>query len=83
MAGIAKVNEKFLAHLLKGDERCKYPIGSRVMKMDSEEKDLHTPGTQGKVIGNLYDEELGAGYLVNFDGTPAPTFLMGTKLMGL
>lgn len=82
MAGIAEVSQEFLERLLEGDPRCKHSIGSSVIKMDSEDGDLHTPGVQGKVLGNIFEETSGMdAYLVQFGEDPAPTFLIGKKLM--
>ena len=84
MAGIAGVNQEFMDHLKKGDPRCSYPLESRVIKMDSEKNDLHEPGKQGIVKGNIYMNSDGIvleGYLVLFDGDPAETFLMKEKII--
>lgn len=84
MAGISVIPKELVELLLKGDPRCKHPIGSQVMKMDTESGDLHTPGVQGKVIGSIYSEELEMdSYLVLFGDDPAPTFLAGKKLMSI
>jgi len=84
MAGIAEVSQEFLERLLEGDPRCKHSIGSSVMKMDSDLGDLHTPGVQGKVLGSIFNEETGLDcYLVQFGNDPAPTFLIGKKIIGL
>ena len=84
MAGIMEVPKEFLDLMLQGDPRCKFPIGASVMKMDSEEGDLHTPGVQGKVVGNIYNEETGIdAYLVRFGEEPAATFLVGKKLIAV
>jgi len=70
----------------KGDHRCKYGIGSSVIKLDGDDADLHKPGEQGVVTGSMYMIHEGEGlegYLVQFNGTPAETIIMGKKLMGL
>ena len=70
----------------KGDPRCEFAIGRKVMKLDGDAGDMHAPGTQGEVTGNKYVEHEGVGmecYLVQFNGTPVETFIIKPKLIGL
>lgn len=81
------VTKEMLDAFKVGDPKCTFPIDSRVMKMDSDAEDIHSPGTSGKVTGNLSivgpNGILMETYLVMFDGTPAETFIMKEKLIAL
>lgn len=70
--------------LYEGNPKCSIPIGSEVVKSFSEEKDEHKVGTKGRVIGNMYIEHIvsttNEAYLVQFEGSERPVFIIGTKI---
>lgn len=75
--------DKMVDLMTRGDPQCKIPIGSRVMKVAGDEKDHHSIGETGKVVGNIHDERVGDAYLVLFESEAFPTFIMGEKIMQL
>ena len=85
---IVEENKEMETFLKKGDERCSIAIGSQVVKSLCEEGDGTPLGTSGIVEGSCYltDDMLplnvtcNEAYLVQFDGFPAPTFIVGTKI---
>ena len=84
MGSIAEVPKEFISLLRQGDNRCEFKIGQRVMKMDSLLGDLHAPGKQGVVAGNIFmEKENTECYLILFDGDPKETFIIKSKLIGL
>lgn len=63
-----KMVEEFIAKMMEGDSRCPIPIDAIVEKANSEEGDYHQDGTMGRVVGNIYSEEMDtSGYLVQFN----------------
>lgn len=78
--------QDILFHMLSGDPAAEYPIGTRVEKRQGEEDDRTPLGSQGTVRGNLHcpssikDTIVMDAYLVQFDGSPALTFIVDYKL---
>ena len=61
-----EVPEELHALLLKGDSRCKFPIGSRIEKVRMEQGANIPIGTKGTVEGNMHGHGHD-GYLVKYD----------------
>lgn len=74
-------SEQLVEKMKEGDERCSIPLGSTVVKTESEKGDFHEVGTEGKTIGSLFDENSQMScYLVDFNNNGALTFIIGPKI---
>lgn len=75
--------QKVVELMMKGDDRCPLKLGWRVEKLFADgPEDRHALGSQGTVIGSIYNEEFSiAAYLVEFDSDGGiPTFVTGIKI---
>lgn len=75
------VDEAFHEYLISSDKpQCEYKRGDRVEKATYEKGDFHPIGQPGIVIGNLYDDEVGEAYLVQFEGDEYAAFTLKYKI---
>lgn len=57
------------------------PNGQRIIKVKSEDGDANPVGTRGRVLGSLYDPELGYGYFVEWETFPGlPVLVKAFKI---
>lgn len=79
------VPEELLDKLMEGDSRCKYPLQTKVRKVNSDKTDHHPNGTKGVVIGSVQlTPDKGTpvdSYIVQFDGDAHPSFTIDEKLL--
>jgi hypothetical protein len=78
----AAVSPGFIDLLRRGDSRCRFPIGTRVVKTEHQPQDLHAAGARGVVTGNVYNPRCAApdGYLVQFDESDLEVFVTGNRI---
>lgn len=75
----------FIAYLRKGDERCRFKIGDRVVKTAQlDNNEIHPIGSKGTVTGSIYVDHPNApdkeAYLVVWDQSRLETTTVGRRL---
>jgi len=74
--------KELLKEFIVGNPECKMSIGDRVIKINSEEGDLHTDGEEATIVGNYkkWDMEV---YLIHYDNDAKDhvTFVSGERLI--
>lgn len=68
MATLLEIPEELMNMLLKGDSRCKYQIGERVVKVCLDVGDILPIGHLGTIKGCCHLAPAGDLYLVLYDG---------------
>lgn len=78
---IATNAEELIAKMRGGDPRAELPLETKVEKCNSERRDNHQDGTKGIVKGSLFAPDFNiSSYLVLFEGTNVPVFVVGYKV---